>query len=92
MLALALLYGRFQDNPAVAGALRGMAAVAAGGIVATGLKLIPALRHHVLGRPLCAVLGIACFAGIAWLRWPLVAVLLAVGGLSCALTWRKLAP
>jgi chromate transporter len=91
VLVLALLYSRFQSDPAVAGALRGMGAVAAGGIIATGLKLIPALRHHVLGRPLCAALGIACFACIAWLRWPLVAVLLTVGGLSCALTWRRLA-
>jgi chromate transporter len=92
VLVLALLYSRFQAEPAVAGALRGMAAVAAGGIIATGLKLIPALRQHALGRPLCAAFGIACFAAIAWLRWPLVAVLLSVGGLSCVLTWRKLAP
>jgi chromate transporter len=36
VLALALVYGEFAGNPQVAGALRGMAAVAAGLITATG--------------------------------------------------------
>ena len=92
VLTLAVFYTHYQDQAAVAGALRGMAAVAAGLILATGLKLVPALRHHPLGIPLCAVFGGACFAMIALLRWPLPAVLLGVGGLSCWLTWRKLRP
>ena len=92
VLTLAVLYTHYQDQPAVAGALRGMAAVAAGLVLATALKLIPALRHHPLGVALCAVLGGACFGMIALLRWPLPAVLLCVGGLSCLLTWRKLRP
>src|SRR5439155_13476309 len=39
VLALAVLQDRFADSPQVAGALRGMAAVSAGLIGATGLKL-----------------------------------------------------
>ena len=39
VLMLALVYAQFAGNPQVAGALRGMGAVAAGLIAATGLKL-----------------------------------------------------
>ncbi|MDB5848309.1 MAG: chromate transporter [Rhodoferax sp.] len=92
VLALALIYSHVADNPAVAGALRGMAAVAAGLVVATGLKLIAALRSNVLGPALCAALGLACFTAIALLRWPLLPVLLVVGGLGCVLAYRRLKP
>lgn len=90
VLALALVYAQFADNPHVAGALRGMGAVAAGLITATGLKLFGALKKHPLGVPACIVLGLASFAGIALLRWPLAWVLLGLGGLACVLTYRKL--
>ncbi len=90
VLCLALVYTRYADDPQVAGALRGMGAVAAGLITATGLKLAPALRRHPLGMPLAVALAFACFAGIALLRLPLLYVLAAVGGLACVLTWRKL--
>ncbi|MDO8370827.1 MAG: chromate transporter, partial [Polaromonas sp.] len=44
VLLLALVYAQFAGNPGVAGALRGMGAVAAGLIAATGLKLMGALK------------------------------------------------
>ena len=90
VLALALVYAQFADNPQVAGALRGMGAVAAGLITATGLKLFGALKKHPLGVPACIVLGLASFVAIALLRWPLAWVLLGLGGLACVLTYRKL--
>lgn len=90
VLCLALVYGHYSDNQNVAGALRGMGAVAAGLITATGLKLLGAMKRHPLGVPLCAVFGIAAFVGIALLRWPLAYVLLGLGGLSCAMTYRKM--
>jgi chromate transporter len=90
VLALALVYARFAEVPQVAGALRGMGAVAAGLITATGIKLFSALGKNVLGLPLCIAFGIATFAGIAVLRLPLAWVLLALGGLACALAWRRL--
>src|SRR4029453_11521229 len=49
VLALALVYAQVAGNPHVAGALRGMGAVAAGLITATGLKLVSALGKHPLG-------------------------------------------
>jgi chromate transporter len=92
VLCLALVYAHFADNPQVAGALRGMGAVAAGLIAATGMKLLGALKKHPLGVPVCIALGTATFAAIALLRLPLLGVLLGLGGLACGLTWRKLAP
>lgn len=90
VLALALVYAQFASNVHVAGALRGMGAVAAGLIAATGMKLMGALGRHPLGIVLCGVLGIATFIGIALLRWPLAYVLLGLGGLSCVATYVRL--
>ena len=92
VITLALIYAQYAGNPHVAGALRGMGAVAAGLITATGLKLFAALKKHPLGVPLCVVLGVATFIAIALLRLPLLGVLLGLGGVSCVLTWRKLSP
>jgi len=90
VLLLALVYAQFASHPGVTGALRGMGAVAAGLIAATGLKLIGALRNNPLGLPLCITLAVLCFAGIALLRLPLVYVLLGLGTLACTLTYKRL--
>src|SRR6478735_7144484 len=68
VLALALVYAQFSSSPQVAGALRGMGAVAAGLITATGLKLVVALQKNTLGLPLCLALGALSFAAIALLK------------------------
>ena len=92
VLALALIYAQFAGHPGVQGALRGMAAVAAGLIAATGLKLFGALQKNVLGLPICIALGALCFVAVALLRWPLAYVLLGLGGAACLLAFRKLRP
>jgi chromate transporter len=92
VLLIALLYARFADHPGVAGALRGMGAVAAGLIIAVGLKLFPALRNNALGLGTCIVFGLLCFVAIAVLRWPLAYVLLGLGSLACVAAYRKLKP
>ena len=92
VLLLALVYAQFAGHPGVQGALRGMGAVAAGLIAATGLKLFGALQKNVLGLPLCIALGVLSFIAIALLRWPLAYVLLGLGGLACAVAYKKLAP
>jgi chromate transporter len=91
ILVLAVIYGQVGGSPQVAGALRGMGAVAAGLLTATGLKLIPALRKNPLGLPLCAAAGVAGFAAIAFLRLPLAWVLFGLGGACCLVAWRRLA-
>jgi chromate transporter len=92
ILALAVLYAHYAGNPQVAGALRGMGAVAGGLIAATGIKLIPALRRHPLGFGACLGFVALVFAAIAFARIPLGWVLLAVGGVTCVWTWRKIGP
>jgi chromate transporter len=90
VLLLALVYSTYGTHPNLAGALRGMGAVAAGLIIATGLKLLSALKSNPLGLPLCAVFGGACFAGTALLRWPLAYVLPGLGCVACILAYRIL--
>ncbi|KQO12306.1 chromate transporter [Acidovorax sp. Leaf76] len=92
VLALAVIYAEFSSHPAVAGALRGMGAVAAGLIAGVGIKLFVSIKKHPLGRPLCVAFVILTVITMAVLRWPLLWILPVVGGAACLLTWRKLAP
>lgn len=91
VLALALAYAGFVDDPRVVGALRGMSAAAAGLVVATGLKLAGALRSNVLGAPLCTIACLLVFAAVVLLRVPLAWILLVVGGACVTLAYRRLA-
>lgn len=88
VLSLAALYVNFSDVPQVAGALRGMSAVAAGLIVGTALKLAAGLRHGPLHPAASVSLAVAAFGAIALLRWPLPWVLLALGAAGWLLAWR----
>jgi chromate transporter len=92
LLALAALYAGFADHPAMAGALRGMGAVAAGLIGGMALKLAAALRQHPLGWPIAGALALLTALAVGGLRVPLPWVMLALGGAACGLTWRRLAP
>ena len=82
--------GRLQRVPVVAGALRGMGAVAAGLIIATAIKLMSTLRSSSLGAWLAAAFAALTFATIAWLRWPLVWVVAGLGSLAIAIAWLRL--
>lgn len=89
VLLAAALYSQFARLPVVAGALHGMGAVAAGLVIATALKLAPALRRSPLGAPAAAVFAAATFVAVGALRWPLPIVVLGLGGASVALAaWR----
>jgi chromate transporter len=90
VLAMVVLYNGVSDIPQVQGALRGMGAVTAGLITATGLKLLPALQRSPLGRPLCWLAVALTFVAIAVLRIPLVWVLLSLGALTCVGAYRAL--
>jgi chromate transporter len=92
VLVLAAFHARYADHPAVAGALRGMAAVAGGLVAAAGLKLSTALARNPIPLPWCVAIVAAAFVLLAWLRLPLVWVLPPLGGLGCVLAWRALRP
>jgi chromate transporter len=88
---LAVLFGGVSDSAHAQGALRGMGAVAAGLIIATGLKLSSALLDNVMGWLACLLLAALTFVGVGLLRWPLAWVLLGLGLVSSAFAYFKLA-
>ena len=90
VLTLAALFGGIADIPAAQGALRGMGAVAAGLITATGLRLIGALKTNRMGALYCGAFALITFVSIAWLRAPLAWVLLGAGSVACFIAYRRL--
>jgi chromate transporter len=92
VLALAMLYARFGTEPIVAGAIRGMGAVAAGLILAMGLKLAPTLKVNPLPLALCAAAAIATWGIVGFARVPMAWVVLGLGGATVAIAWRLLGP
>lgn len=90
VLLMASLYAGIADHPAARGALRGMGAVAAALIAATGLKLVGALKINPMGLPACALFAAITFVAIGLLGIPLIWVLLVVGGVACGWAWRCL--
>jgi chromate transporter len=90
VLLLAALYANLAQHPMAAGAMRGMGAVAAGLVLGSALKLLPALRGHVLGPWACGAIVVATFVVLALARWPLVFVVLGLGGASVAWCWWRL--
>lgn len=92
VLALATVYAVFASDPRVAGALRGMAAVTAGMVIATGVKLGATLRRHPLPLAVTGTLALLAIVALAVLRLPMLPVLLLLGGIGCILTYRRLQP
>lgn len=91
VLLLTAAYARYSDVPAVAGALRGMGAVAGGLIIGTGLRLAGALRGTPIGGLAAIILAAATFVAVALLRWPLTWVLLLLGAAGMAWAWWRIA-
>jgi len=83
VLSIAIAYERFADVPWLQRAVTAMAAVAAGLLLATAVRLGQswAARWRWLG------FGIVAFVGIAVLRLPLAWVLAVVGPCAIGLAW-----
>ena len=90
VLVLAAAFAGIADVPQAQGALRGMGAVAAGLITATGLRLIPALKKNTMGALACGVFAAMTFVAVTWLRVPLAWVILGVGGLASVYAYYRL--
>jgi chromate transporter len=90
VLALALAYAQFAHVPVVAGALRGMGAVAAGLVIATAVKLLATLRSNPIGWLSGLAFAALTFVTIAGLRLPLLWVVAGLGPIAVALVWRRL--
>lgn len=89
VLAAAALYGHWSDWPQVSGALRGMGAVAAGMIIATGLKAIRGLRKNPLGLQVSLCYAALTVVLIGALRFPMAAVVIGLGAVTMShVAWR----
>ena len=91
VLSLAAVYGKFAHLPMVSGALRGMGAVAAGLVFATALKLMSTLKINPMRAPLAIAFAAATVVASAWLRWPLIWILLGLGSVAISVAWKRLA-
>jgi chromate transporter len=90
VLLLAALYAEFAHVPWVAGALRGMGAVAAGLVIGTAIKLLPALKKNPIGRVGSLSIALLTLLAVGGLRWPLVWVIGGLGTVSVAFAWWRL--
>jgi chromate transporter len=86
MVVLGFLYVRYGDTGVAQHALNGMSAVAAGLVLATGVKMLSSFPR----RWLPSLFGVAAFAGVGLLRLPLLGVLLVLAPAAVALAWRAL--
>jgi chromate transporter len=85
VLGIAALYARFGDRPEVHGTLNGVAAAAAGLILATAVKMTEPLfrRRDVVGLAFAAL----AFLGVSVFGFPLPLVFLALAPLCMAAKW-----
>lgn len=84
VLLMGVIYERYRDLPLVRGLFIGLAAAAAGLIVAVTIRLAVPLRR----KPVGVGVALLCFVAIAWLRLPLLEVMLVMAPLSMLLAWR----
>ena len=92
VLLLAAGFATVADSALAQGALRGMGAVAAALIIATGIKLIAGLRGNPMGRAVCLALVALTVLAMVVFRVRLAVVLGVLGGGGCLWAWRCLRP
>jgi chromate transporter len=90
LLSIAIVFGGISDNPMAQGALKGMGAVSAGVIMATGLKLSSTLPHNPMGLWPAAIIAAAAFISVGIFRVPLVWAILSIGCVGYFLAHRAL--
>jgi chromate transporter len=90
VLSLGILFGGVADNPVAQGALKGMGAVSAGLIIATGLKLSSSLPKNPLGLWRALGFAILTFIAVGVFRLSLIAAIFGLGSLACVLAYRTI--
>lgn len=84
VVAIGIVYGRYRDDAEVGNVFAGLAAAAAGLLVAASFKIAAPLRT----KPVSAIVAIICFVAIAWFRFPLLPTMLILAPLSILAAWR----
>lgn len=84
VVILGMVYDRFRDDPHIRHLFAGLAAAAAGLLVAMAIKIALPIRT----KPVAIAIAALCFVAIAMLRLPLLPTMLVLASLSMAATWR----
>lgn len=84
VVGLGIVYSRYQNNLLLQHAFAGLAAAAAGLLIATAIKVAKPLRN----KPLLIGIALAFFSAIALLRLPLLATMLILVPVSILLVWK----
>ncbi len=84
VIALGVFYNRFQDDPHIRHMFIGIAAAAAGLLVALALKIVMPLRRRPVDLVICAVSIIT----IVVLKIPLLIAMIVLAPLSMLIVWR----
>ncbi len=86
VLILFYLYAQFSSMPLVRSALNGMAAVAAGLIIAMGVKLAFTLANEKNGYWRWLIISVCVVLGVAVFKWSVAFVLLVLGPVAVLLS------
>ena len=84
IIALAVLYTRYGDIATLNHILAGIAAAAAGLLIAVVAKMVAPIFKRLDWPPAVAILA---FVGVALIQWPLPLVFLGLAPFSIALAW-----
>jgi chromate transporter len=84
VIALGVIYQRFQDNLSVQHLFAGLAAAASGLLIAMALKML----MPILKKPLPLAIACLFFVSIGLLRLPLLPTMLILAPLSIIAIWK----
>lgn len=87
VLVVATLYNQYVHIAQVAGAVRGMGAVAAGLIAAASIKMLAGLQQNPMSVRIVAALIALTFMAVGILRLPLIMTVLGLGLPAFAYVW-----
>jgi len=83
VIAAGAVFARYAEVPWVRHGFAGLAAAASALVLATALKIAAPLRGRIDG----ILVALATLAAVAWLRLPLLPVLLVIGPAGIGITW-----
>ncbi|GAB5095443.1 chromate transporter [Caballeronia sp. LP006] len=84
VIALGVIYQRTHQDPRIAHLFAGLAAAAAGLLIAMAIKIMWPLRK----KPEAAVIALVMLAAIAFLRTPLLPSMLVLTPISVLIAWK----
>lgn len=84
VVMLGMVYERFENQPQVRHVFAGLAAAAAGLLIATALRIAKPIRGDIVAIAVAAL----CFVAIGLLRLPLLPTMLVLAAVSMLLTWK----